>query len=407
MPEEFDLILWNALATDPWITQLIAASQEDRSAYLQMLTLGLPYAYSRAHQSNILGEMLLRRLCEDVNIWTRACLEHTLTEQLDRWALRELEGIWLGWYQQDWPAMSANWHVPDLTHIDLPTAHPMQNQPFEQSITHMLQAEDAAQLLAHMKTHIERFGVGENSDCVAFEWRENALQGLPQVDEIDFSQLQHIEFQRDILLENTRNFLAGRHANNVLLCGHMGSGKSSSVKALLAHFAAGGLRVVELAHSGFASLPVLMQELNVRGGYYIIFIDDLSFDANDPSYTQLKIALDGHLARPSQRILFHATSNRRNIVRDNWGDRRESDDVHANDTLNEKHSLAERFGIKLYFGSYSQQEYLDMIAQALEAMDIPFDKSVQAEAILWERTYHARSGRTAANFVKHYLAKQS
>ncbi len=403
-----ELLIWNRLSSNFWMTALDEATSEDYlewNIHTDVVIEGLDFAFSKATQNNVLAEILIRMLCEDDNIWTRACLTDTMTEELNGWALRDVEKLHSTFKEVDWAALAASSTLPDITSIDVPASIKHFNPRFSQSIAAILAAKQPAEKLNRMAEHVRQFGIGSDSDCTAFRWENEKLIGIRNPDDISFDDLQHIDFQKEVLIENTHDFLAGNKANNVLLCGSMGSGKSSSVKAVLNAFKDKGLHAVEVMRNGFSQLPELLIQLEKRGGHYIVFIDDLSFDNNDEAYTSLKIALDGHLARPSRRILFYATSNRRNLVRDVWGDRAQSEEVSMNDTLNEKHSLAERFGIKLFFGEYSQQEYFDMIAHSLRSFDLAFDEAAKAEAILWERTYHTRSGRTAANFVKHYVAR--
>lgn len=400
---ELELLLWNNIEKRELYQNACQAAQGDEIAYINLLRSIMRFATSRSVEKNVFREAMLLLLCEDENPWTQASLRKTRTQQLDQWALRDLT-LFLNVLRQC-EERASQWELPVVQETLGMGRKEWASTAYKRSLAKIVEAEDAPSLLQALDAHIATFALGQDSDCAAFVWDGKNLSGIRSLDERTFAELQHIEFQRDVLLENTKAFLAGYEANNVLLCGSMGGGKSSSIKALLTEFREQGLRMVEVSRAAYGSIPLLLETLTRRGGYYILVLDDLSFEESDPAYTQLKVALDGHLDRQNEKILFYATSNRRNLVRDTWSDRAGGDDeVNATDTMSEKHSLVERFGIKLFFGRYSQDEYLDMIAMALAREGFSYDDTVKAEAILWERSYHTRSGRTAANFVKHYIA---
>ena len=211
------------------------------------------------------------------------------------------------------------------------------------------------------------------------------------------------ERERTLVIENTREFLEGKPAANVLLFGDAGTGKSSTVKAVVNRFYSDGLRLIELRKDQLAFLPDIMGRIMDNPLKFIIFIDDLSFNKNDDSFSMLKAALEGSASSKAENALIYATSNRRHIVRETFDDR-EGGDVHRNDTMQEKLSLSERFGLSVWFGKPSKQLYLEIVHSLAARYGVvidPTDLDIRAEEFALRRGN--RSPRCAEQFIKSLL----
>ena len=218
---------------------------------------------------------------------------------------------------------------------------------YTDSLKYITESNDAGELLDRLINHYRKLGCGSGAKYLAYKF-DGKLNGIPHVDLVDFDTLIGIEFQKQTLIDNTKAFIQGKAANNVLLFGDRGTGKSSSVKALLKMFAKDGLRLIELPKQHIKDIPALVKSLSGNPHKYILFLDDLSFEAEEAEYKSLKIAMEGQLQAHPDNVLIYATSNRRHLVKETWSDR-QGDDVHRNDQLQETLSLSERFGISLVF----------------------------------------------------------
>lgn len=240
----------------------------------------------------------------------------------------------------------------------------------------------------------------------AFVWQaeSNSLRHIPKVNHVGMSMLQGIDRVKDILLENTLRFAKGLPANNALLWGARGMGKSSLVKAahaLVNQQLEQSLVLVEIHREDIPSLPVLMQVLQKTNRRCVLFCDDLSFDSDDSTYKSLKTVLDGGLEGRPANVIFYATSNRRHMMRRDMIENERSTAIMPSEAIEEKVSLSDRFGLWLGFHSCSQDEYLDMIRGYLAHYNIPIsEEEFTAEAIEWTRTRGSRSGRVAWQYIQ-------
>ncbi len=274
-----------------------------------------------------------------------------------------------------------------------------------ESIKEMVAKEKPNELLDALIRHYKQFGSGLLAKCVAFKY-DGTLRGIYSFEKITFDDLVGLEYQKNVLLDNTKAFLRGKKANNVLLFGDRGTGKSSAVKALLNMYAGEGLRVIEMPKEHIGDIPTLSAELAKNPGKYIIFLDDLSFESHEKDYRALKVAMEGQLEANPQNVLIYATSNRRHLIKETWADR-EGGEVHRNDNMQETLSLAERFGISLVFSSpSSQKEYLGIVEELLRKNGIEMTDEIGKAAVVWQMNYGSRSGRCAKQFVASYIARQ-
>jgi uncharacterized protein len=238
------------------------------------------------------------------------------------------------------------------------------------------------------------------------------LEPVRQVSRIRLADLLEIEPQKERLLRNTEQFVAGRPANNVLLTGARGTGKSSLIKACLNEFAPRGLRLVEIDKADLVDLPDLIALVHGRPERFVVFCDDLSFDEGEPGYKALKSVLDGSVAEAGDNLLIYATSNRRHLLPEYMKENltyqhTEDGEVHPGEVVEEKISLSERFGLWLSFYPFSQQEYLAIVAQWLRAFGLgeALVAAARAESLVWALERGSRSGRVAQQFARDYAAR--
>lgn len=254
-------------------------------------------------------------------------------------------------------------------------------------------------------------------DSMAFTWRRlrdvGYLEPVNHPQLIDINDLQGNKDKFDRVDRNTHQFVLGLPANNVLLTGARGTGKSSIVKALLKKYASQGLRLIEVEKSMLTDLPAIAEATKGRTERFVIFCDDLSFESEEPGYKALKAMLDGSVTSSADRILIYATSNRRHLVpeymRENTQMEVVNGEIHANDAVDEKISLSERFGIWVHFYPFSQEEYLQIAKHWLSQLspDTVFTEALQAEALNWALERGSRSGRVAQQFARDYSGRQA
>jgi uncharacterized protein len=259
-------------------------------------------------------------------------------------------------------------------------------------------AEDWGGCVELLAEHFSRHGAGLFGRHRVFRWSGGSLQAVPDPDPVRLAELVGYEREREPLLRNTERFLAGLPAHHALLYGLPGTGKSSTVKAVLNEYADRGLRLVEVAKEDLGALPRVLEALRGRGPRFVLFVDDLSFEEHEVEYKSLKALLEGSVEEPPENVRVYATSNRRNLVRERFSER--EDDVHARDTMQEKLSLAARFGLRITFPTPDQRRYLDIVAGLVRHRGIEIsDQELVERAILWDRWHASRSGRTARQFV--------
>lgn len=269
------------------------------------------------------------------------------------------------------------------------------------SVRRITAAASADELLDRLIEHYKNLGCGLLSKYIAFKF-DGELSGVPNPDTSVFADIVGMEHQKEVLIDNTRAFVEGKFTNNVLLFGDRGTGKSSSVKALLNMFAPQGLRVIELPKSAITKIPDLTKALAQSPHKYILFLDDLTFERHDTEYRALKIAMEGQLQAAAGNVIIYATSNRRHLIRETWADR-DGGEVHVNDNKQEMLSLAERFGISLFFPAPDSKQYLEIVQTLLMRNGVEMTEEIKKEAVRWEMRYGGKSGRCAKQFVADFL----
>ncbi|MFE4107329.1 ATP-binding protein [Almyronema epifaneia] len=252
-------------------------------------------------------------------------------------------------------------------------------------------------------------GTGLFADFYVWRWQSGQLEGVAYPDPIRLDELAAYDQPRATLIRNTEFLLAGQPALHVLLYGSRGSGKSSLVKALVNEYGDRGLRLIEVTKAHLQALPTIVEQVRSLPQKFILFVDDLSFEEDDESFKALKVVLEGSVTARAQNLVIYATSNRRHLVREFFGDRprpHEADEVHHWDTVQEKLSFSDRFGLTLTFEPADQPTYLAIVQHLAEQanLNLPAD-ILTAKALQWATRHNGRSGRTARQFIDFLKAE--
>jgi uncharacterized protein len=360
-----------------------------------------------AWQSHLVGRVL-----DDENPFSlgaeRGEISPFVLEQagLDLRTLREMfaldAALLLGKVEAAVPALSGVW-------VPWTAAEPAEESPRHAIARKLSAARDWGACTELLVGHYARHGTGLLGRHRAFHWRRGRLVVVPRPDPVRLAELVAYERERAPLIRNTERFLAGLPAHHALLYGLPGTGKSSTVKAILNEYADDGLRLVEVKKEDLAELPGVLEVLRGRGQRFVLFVDDLSFEEHEVEYKALKALLEGSVEEPPENVRLYATSNRRNLIRESFSERDGGppDDVHARDTMQEKLSLAARFGLRVTFPSPDQARYLEIVAGLARERGLAVPAELLRErALLWDRWHAGRSGRTARQFVDELEAEE-
>ncbi|AXY59879.1 ATP-binding protein [Acinetobacter sp. WCHAc010052] len=250
--------------------------------------------------------------------------------------------------------------------------------------------------------------------AVAYKWQNKQLIPILNPKDIFLDDLRGIERQKEKVIQNTLQFLKGLPANDVLLTGSRGTGKSSIVRALLTKYAKDGLRLIEIERDDLSELPEIQKQIAHRPEKFIVYCDDLAFNAEDENYRSLKSVLDGSLQSGSSNFIIYATSNRRHLLPEFMHENTpvtkvdvpQYKELHPQEAIEEKISLSDRFGLWLSFYPMDQQLYLEIVESYLNKSDMPMTDEARAEALRWCQSRGQRSGRAAYQFSKHWVGSQ-
>lgn len=386
-----DLYLFPHIESDPMV-QWLFALREKREPGTGLFPHWIDFAMNRAYTRNTAAEYVLRLLLKNPPDCRNEALIRPYLERDAAWLYRNVFAV-------DWDKVCRETGLLPLP--SGPGGPSLGEVSFRETVKRLTACKSPMELCEGLLAFFRSYRDEDEAMYRAFRW-DGTLNGILCPDPVTFQELDGLAPQKRALTANTRAFLAGLPANDVLLVGSGGTGKSSCVKATLNRFADEGLRLVEVLCRDLSSLPALMEALASRKKRYIVFIDDLSFVSADPGYLELKVILDGQISKRPDNVLIYATSNRRHLIRESWRDR-EEEDIHQNDAVHEKISLSARFGIRLTFQVLSQAEYFRIVELLLQRQGVSFTDEIGRQAAAWA-TDNGRSGRTAKQFAAHYFA---
>ncbi|WP_298915700.1 ATP-binding protein [uncultured Nostoc sp.] len=269
--------------------------------------------------------------------------------------------------------------------------------------TYLQELDNWGDAVEELAAYYRQCGSGLFAEYRALRWQAGQFIGIRYSDPVKLSALVGYESQRDALLKNTEFLLSGEMALHVLLYGSRGSGKSSLVKSLLNEYSNRSLRLLEVSKSDLKDLPEIVEHLRGVSQKFIIFVDDLSFEEDDDAFKALKVVLEGNLTARPENVVVYATSNRRHLIREFFVDRpapKDNEEIHAWDTMQEKLSFSDRFGLTLTFEPANQKTYLKIVQHLAAQAEINItQEDLEFQALQWATRHNGRSGRTARQFV--------
>ena len=395
------LLVLNTLDQDP-ILSFLEWDADDVEVRAECAARLIRAAETRGLSGNLLPQYLLHVFTHEANL---------VSETMERTGLPPGSSLRQAFYrdiERLYPLLtqptSSFLGAPLLDHYE-----PTQNV-YDKSEDFLLPWIEAAQspidYAEALLTYYARYGYGELAGHVVFHWddKANKIRGIAHFERTQMKNLIGYEHQKEQLLQNTRAFVQGKPANHVLLVGARGTGKSSAVKALVSEYEESGLRLVQVTKEQLRKLPEIMTALrNYAGRKFILFLDDISFEDSDAEFKAVKSAIEGGVSSCPPNVRLYATSNRRHLVRETWRDR-EQEELYRDDSINETISLSDRFGLVIHYHTPDQDEYLAIIDHMLSQKGIHLSpEELRIAGLRWEMTHSGRSGRTAQQFVAHYL----
>lgn len=273
----------------------------------------------------------------------------------------------------------------------------------------LAQAKDYHEMYDHLTAFYKDYGVGKFGLHRAFkiisEGNDPKIQAITRTEQVMLDDLVGYESQKQRLIANTKAFVEGRKANNVLLYGDSGTGKSTSIKAILNEYYKDGLRMIEVYKHQFKDISNVIAQIKNRNYKFILYMDDLSFEDFEIEYKFLKAVIEGGLETKPDNVLIYATSNRRHLIRETWDDRKQnSKDVHGNDSMQEKLSLSTRFGESIFYGRPDQKTYIHIANELAKRSGLEItEEEIKLQSVQWELSHGGKSGRTAQQFINHLL----
>ncbi len=324
------------------------------------------------------------------------------------------------WFDIDFSEMTKRLHVPEFSVLLDYQAGEIKSKIYNTRVRDRIceladtlsACKDAEEMLDELASFYGQYGVGKFGLHKAFRIRhvddETRIEPIRNIRHVQLKDLVGYEIAKQKLIENTDAFVAGKKANNCLLYGDAGTGKSSCIKAIANEYYDKGLRIIEVYKHQFKDLNDVIAQIKGRNYKFIIYMDDLSFEEFETDYKYLKAVIEGGLEKKPENVLIYATSNRRHLIRESFKDKPAvlDDDLHRNDTVQEKLSLANRFGVTIYFGAPEKKEFDEIVRTLAKREGIEMDESVLvAEAQKWEMSHGGLSGRTAQQFIDHLLGQ--
>ena len=371
-------------------------------------------------EGNIWQHWLTYNLMTDENPFSLACERRQIREDSTLMKLVSSDiAVFREWMRSEPSELAGGFFSESADMLDLMTDYrlPYDNGAVNAAGMHIMDlssrlaaADSRKEFCSILTGEYEKYGAGVYSLYRAFRVAEGTsgekdslLVPVAEASDVTFDDLIGYESQKETLRANTEAFVSGQPANNVLLYGDSGTGKSTSIHALMHDYFDRGLRLIEIGKQHRSMLPQIMSEIKRRNYKFIIFLDDLSFEENESDYKELKAMLEGALEKREDSVLIYATSNRRHLIRETWRDRSDMEyeqDVHRSDTMEEKLSLAARFGVMIYYPKPDPGEYLEIVRSLAERKGIELTgKDLDDAARKWELRHGGMSGRTASQLI--------
>ena len=394
--------------------------EEVRNALYSCLHELIDMAGHYGFYGNLWHDYLTNLLVNHENSYSLGCeMRGEIAGSINEAALHDIE-IFREFFHYDFEPMMNRLDVPEFAMIRSYQSSSQESKVYNTRICHRIceLAQDMAQCgcAEEMKRHLTRFyaeyGVGKFGLHKSFriEHGDSGVQVRPilNIAHVKLNDLVGYELQKKKLTDNTDAFVAGKKANNCLLFGDAGTGKSSCIKAIANEYYDRGLRIIEVYKHQFQDLNTVISQIKQRNYRFIIYMDDLSFEEFETEYKYLKAVIEGGLEKKPENILIYATSNRRHLIRENFSDKEEiRQDMHTGDTVQEKLSLAYRFGVTIYFGSPDKKQFQQIVTQLAHRNGVAMDEEeLLAEANKWELSHGGLTGRTAQQFVDYLLGLQ-
>ncbi len=402
-----NLTIYNTISTDPVIQCLknICEQKNIETNFSKMVMCLVENAEKFGFCGNLFKNHILNLFLYNENRFSLYCENNTNVEKSSLYNLAENDITILKYLTEiDLSKLSNNTFAINEIQNYVPV-----NKNENELLTYMNSVSNNSDILNSLIKFYNTSGCGEISLYRSFKFNDETgkITPIEKPDPITFNDIIGYKPQTEELINNTDAFVKGFPANNVLLVGSRGTGKSSSVKALVNKYFAEGLRLIEITKEQIIKLPQILAVLKNRGRKFIIFIDDLSFDEQEIQYKYMKSLLDGGSESKPDNVLFYATSNRRHLIQEKWSDRKHGSDdaeIHTQDTLNEKLSLADRFGITITYPKPTPTEYNEMVKIMASRLNIPLSEELlEKEALKWQMNQKGISGRTAKQFINNLV----
>ena len=397
-----------------------AARAGAREGLYEAVSLLLEEAGSRGFFGNLWHCHLAHLLVSHENAYSTACeIRGRIGGSLEQAALHDM-GLFMEWFRADLDALASDLGVPELGILTAYESPHQGGRTYNSRIRDRIleltaafeKAEGPEEMLEDLTQFYKEYGVGRfglhKAFRIAGEGEAVRIVPIPRILHVSLDDLVGYENAKRKLIDNTEAFVEGRPANNCLLFGDAGTGKSSSVKAIANMYYERGLRIIEVYRHQFRYLNDIIGTIKDRNYRFIIYMDDLSFEEFETEYKYLKAVIEGGLEKKPDNVLIYATSNRRHLVRESFKDRDDPLDKHGGDTVQEKLSLAGRFGLSIYFGSPEFSEFQHIVAELAQRSGIRMDpRELSRQASAWQMRHGGLSGRTARQFIDHLLGTES
>ena len=407
--------MWRLM--DACIKKNMDGMEEDAFEAAHILT---ELAGSHGFTGNVWHDYLAYVLANHENAFSLACeINGPVKGSVNAMALHDF-GIFKKWFDFDLKKLDTALSMPLFGILSDYEASSGQSKIYNSRIRddilklarELKEGKSPEEYLERVARFYKEFGVGKFGLHKAFriEGEGENVQIVPitKTEHIYLRDLIGYDIQKKKLIENTEAFIQGKKANNCLLFGDSGTGKSSSIKAVLNEYYGRGLRMIEVYKHQFRDLSKIIARIKNRNYKFIIYMDDLSFEDFEIEYKYLKAIIEGGLERRPDNVLIYATSNRRHLIREHFSDKEETrQDMHTSDTVQEKLSLVARFGVTIYYGAPGRTQFQDIVLSLAKRVGLKMEKEeLLAEANKWELHHGGLSGRTAAQFITYLMGKQ-